>query len=111
MNKIKFSHAYQKLLDMHNDVIESAILLHVFKVEISDLQKPFTDYDTDDGIYTLPDRGPVLVLLFLKPSDTPGITDKNLFTTIRRWRPWKETHYRGLIDQRFEVVVKKEPGR
>jgi hypothetical protein len=109
MNKIKFSFTYQKLLDMHNDLIESAILLHVFRVEISDLQKPFVDYDTDNGLYTLPPHGPVIVLLFLKPSDTPGITDKNLFTTIRRWQPWKETFYRELIGQRFEVVVKKEP--
>ena len=88
---IRFSHHYRKLNDRlfttirpHNinkerfyrqglgkdfsivvqgEEIENATLLHLEKVHMQNLSKEFIDYDTE-GIYKLPNRGTMLLLIF-----------------------------------------------
>lgn len=101
---IKFSHLYQKVLDAHNDMIETAVLLEVLRVNLEDLHPAFLEYDTDAYKYTrLPKKGQYLLLLFLKPPTSPGITDANLLTTLRRETPDKYTYYLNLRGREFEV--------
>ena len=102
--KIKFSHLYQKLLDRHNDAIETATLLGVYRVDLANQHPAFIAYDTDDGKYQLPKKGEYLMLLFLKPHEA-YVTDKNLFTTLRRYTPGKYDYYFDLVGQEFEVVI------
>jgi len=104
MPNIKFSHAYQKLLDSHNDVIKTAKLLGVFLVDLEGLHQDLTDYDTDSGVYSLPKSGIFLMLMFLKPHED-YVTDKNLFITLRRHTMNKHMYYRNLIGQTFDVIL------
>ena len=104
MNTIKFSHAYQKILDRSNDVIETARLLHVQLIDLSNLQSDFIAYDTDDGKYKLPKVGAYLMLIFLKPHED-YVTDLNLFTTLRRYTPEKIHYYKSRIGEEFKVVT------
>lgn len=106
MPKILFSHIYSKLLDSHNDVIESAKLIGVFRVNIEDLHPSFLSYDTDNGKYKLPEKGTFLMLLFLKPFET-YVTDQNLFTTLRRYTPQKDTYYWQKVGMDFNIIVEK----
>jgi hypothetical protein len=108
MNSIKFSHTYQKLLDSHNDVIETAILLHVQWINLADLSVDFINYDTDNGKYKLPEKGSYLMLIFLKPHED-YITDLNLFTTLRRQTPEKEKYYLSKIGQQFKIIIEATP--
>jgi hypothetical protein len=57
MPQIKFSHSYEKLLDSHNDAVDTATLLHVQIIELAETHPAFISYDTDDGKYQLPDKG------------------------------------------------------
>lgn len=106
MPKIFFSHIYSKLLDSHNDVIETAKLIGVFCVNLEDLHPSFLAYDTDNGKYKLPRKSDFLMLLFLKPFET-YVTDLNLFTTLRRYTPQKDTYYRQKVGMDFDIVVEK----
>jgi len=105
MREIKFSHIYKKLLDEHNDVIETAKLLHVEVIGLADLQQCFLDYDTDTGAYILPKHGAYMMLIFLKPPDCEGVCATNLFTTIRRWTQEKEVYYRQQIGHDFKIKI------
>lgn len=106
MKTIKFSHQYKKILDSNNDVIDTATLLQVIPVNLEDLSQPFLDYDTDKRTYALPQKGKLMMLLFLKPDwDT-----LNLFTTLRQWTPESEQYYRKSVGEAFiiesdEVVI------
>jgi len=108
MKAIKFSHAYQKLLDSHNDVIETATLLQVISIDLADLSQCFLNYDTDNGAYQLPSKGKYLMLIFLKEHED-YTTDLNLFTTLRRQTPAKEAFYQSQIGRVFEIIVEKLP--
>jgi hypothetical protein len=93
---IKFSHRYPKLVS--SGAIDGyAVLLDVIPVNLEELSKPFLDYDTDYGRYELPKKGRYLLLLLE--------SGRGLFTTIRRQTPQKESYYRGLIDETFEVSM------
>jgi len=107
MKTIKFSHIYTKLLDEHNDVIESATLIDVRRIDLSTLPQRFKDYDTDNGLYTLPPKGDYLMLVFLKPYEAEGVCASNLFTTLRRFTPDKERYYLGAIGEMFLVEVNR----
>jgi hypothetical protein len=106
---IKFSHGYTKLLNAFVPH-ENAKLLEVLTVNLEELSTHFLDYDTDDGTFQLPESGKFLCLLFLKPK-TDGsynVSDyaaANLFTTLRRWTPAKETYYRSLIGENFAIEI------
>ncbi|MEN6490326.1 MAG: hypothetical protein ABFD66_15845 [Smithella sp.] len=104
MPQIKFSHKYQKILNSHNDVIETATLLQVSIINLEDLSKEFLNYDTDNGVYELPKRGKYLMLIFLKEHED-YTTDLNLFTTLRRHTPEKHKFYMGQIGKVFKVMV------
>lgn len=104
MPQIKFSHKYQKILDCHNDVIDTATLLQVIPVNLEDLSQHFLDYDTDNGVYELPKRGKFLMLIFLKEHED-YITDLNIFTTLRRHTPEKHSFYMSQIGKVFNVIV------
>jgi hypothetical protein len=104
MPQIKFSHKYQKILNSHNDVIETAVLLQVIPVNLEDLSKNFLDYDTDNGTYELPKRGKYLMLIFLKEHED-YTTDLNLFTTLRRWTPEKYSYYSENVGLVFRVIA------
>jgi hypothetical protein len=104
MPQIKFSHKYQKLLNSHNDVIETATLLQVIPVNLEDLSQYFLDYDTEKGTYEIPKRGKYLMLIFLKEHED-YTTDLNLFTTLRRFTPEKFSFYSGNVGKVFQVMV------
>lgn len=107
MQTIKFSHKYEKMPDI--DIIDNydTILLEVFKVEYKDLSERFKQYDTLiqgqnpfylESYYALPQTA--LIVLLLK-------TDKQVWTTVRRWTPEKEVYYRGLRGQEVKIEVKE----
>ena len=104
MPQIKFSHQYQKILNCHNDVIETATLLQVSIINLEDLSQEFLSYDTDNGTYELPKRGKYLMLIFLKDHEA-YTTDLNLFTTLRRHTPDKHDFYLSQIGKVFKVIV------
>jgi hypothetical protein len=73
--------------------------LAVFLTDKKELGKDFIEYDTAYGFkgnYPLP-SGKLLVLLLY--------TYGHLWTTIRRYIPYKETYYRGLIGQDVEIKI------
>jgi hypothetical protein len=105
MPTIFFSHRYPKLLDRHNNVVESAKLIGLFRVKLEDLHPSFLFYDTDNGKYELPKKGDFLMLLFLKPFET-HVTEQNLFTTLRRYTPEKYEYYRKVVGFDFEIVIR-----
>lgn len=94
--KIKFSHYYPKLYTDNGILLSSAQLLQVLVVDLSELSKPFLDYDTDNGVYELPNKGKYLLLIYKYGS---------LFTTLRRWTEEKEKYYRENIGKTFDIVV------
>lgn len=106
MKKIKFSHAYKKLLDDHGKVIPHAKLLFALVTELACFPKCFRDYDTQDGLYKLPKTGSYIILTFQKPSSVnlhgPA---ENLFTTIRRYTPSKAEYYKDAIGENFIIEV------
>lgn len=106
MKKIKFSHAYKKLLDDSGRVIPHAKLLFALITELEYLPKCFRDYDTESGLYKLPPRGTFIILMFQKPSSAnfhgPA---ENLFTTIRRYTPTKAKYYKEAIGENFIIEV------
>ncbi len=102
MNKIKFSHKYEK---MPSDVSET-ILLDVFVVDR--ISERFKVYDTlikgknpfySESYFKLP-SGKLLILL-LK-------SNVFIWTTIRRWTPEKETYYRSIIGNDVIIEVNNE---
>jgi hypothetical protein len=99
--KIKFSHNYKKLVTgkvEHCGLIENATLIEVINIDLENLSNAFRRYDTDNGKYELPKKGKYMILIFQK-------TERDIFTTIRRWTPEKEKYYRSAIDQNFEIEV------
>ena len=107
MTQIKFSHIYHKLLDSHNDAVDTATLLHVQIIELAETHPAFISYDTDDGKYKLPDKGKYLMLLFLKPHES-YTTDKNIFTTLRRYTPEKYRYYMEQRGKVFNIIVESK---
>lgn len=102
MRKIKFSHIYHK---MPKDLSAPTMLMAVFTADTKEFGELFVKWDTlilndEEGVdfYDLP-KGKVLVLLL--------ITIEQVWTTIRRWTPQKETYYRSLIGQDLEVEITK----
>lgn len=99
---IKFQHAYNKLME-NGKPIENAKLVEVVFVLLQNLSRPFLDYDTDKGKYSLPAQGGYLMLMFQKPNG-------DLFTTLRpaygpRNMPDKEAYYRSMIGKVFNVCI------
>lgn len=96
MNKIKFSHRYEKL---HNLYTESGvILIQVFECKLSELSKEFLEYDTkivDAGFYKLTSKEN-LVLIF-------KTFNGKIFTTVRRSTPEKRDYYKSKIGKQFQV--------
>lgn len=105
MAKIKFSHAYTKLLHEGEPVKEAKLLL-VVQVRIEDIteSKDFLNYDTDNGKYNLMYSSLYAMLLFQKPSG-------DVFTTVRpaygRYGN-KYEYYKKFIGQVFDVVITTE---
>jgi len=106
MNSIKFSHEYAKLQDTqeHDESLltmaKRIVLLEVIVVNLEDLNHHFLNYDTDFGVYKLPDKGKYMLLLFQK--------NNGLMPTLRRWTPEKEIYYKSKIGEEFDVQIKKE---
>ena len=105
MPKIKFTHVYEKILDQHNDAIESATLLDVVPINLKNLSPEFMAYDTNDGLFKLPNKGFYLMLIFQKPKECEGVCSTDIFTTLRRCAPGKESYYRKNIGKCFEVEI------
>ena len=101
MNKIKFSHKYEKLRGFYP--CDPVTLLEVFKSNTTHLSDYFLDYDTiyfEDGKqlkYPLQEGMEVLVLLFAQGN--------KLFTTIRRFTENKFIYYETAIGEDFELVI------
>jgi len=100
MNKIMFSHKYQKLKNIQKD--KPVVLIDVMSIELSQLSKYFIEYDTmfysngQKDNYPLKD-GKYLLLFFVDK----GLS---LFTTIRRETESKKKYYVENIGYEFEVV-------
>ena len=102
MNKITFSHKYDKL----NKASNTAILLGAQSAIVGNLDKEFLKYDTsywDFKLgwqnYDLSRLKNVLILYFY--------SNNSVFTTIRRWTPQKEDYYKSKIGETFEIVIKE----
>lgn len=102
MAQIKFSHKYSKLLDGKGEPISEAYLIYVGIVNLEELHGMFIDHDTDYGRYKLPQKGKYLMLLFR------NICHNKLFTTLRRHTEKKESYYRNLIGECFDVIIKED---
>ena len=87
-------------------VFTNTILLAVFVDDVNNLGELFVKYDTlyiEKGVplfYPLP-KGKVLVLVL--------ITQSVIWTTIRRWLPYKETYYRSIVGQDVDIVIESPP--
>lgn len=104
--EISFIKPFRKLLNQNgNDVIQSATLLSVLKISNkSQLSASFIEYDTDMN-YDIEDNIPLLILLFLKPSNN---NSKNVFVTVRKWTDEKEKFYQKQIGIKFKVVIESK---
>jgi hypothetical protein len=98
---IKFSNEYFKIFGIDRSANN---LLAIFRTHYNKLERDFLMYDTayedDKGnmkYYKLP-KTELLVLLFFSKNG-------ELFTTIRRYTPEKETYYKSLIGKWFAVKV------
>lgn len=95
MPKIKFIHPFKKLLAAPTG---KALLLDVFMVDMESLSPQFIAYDTDNGAYSLPKTGRMMMLLFLG--------DNGTFTTMRScWPMEKIDYYRSNVGKMFEIVI------
>lgn len=96
MNIIKFSHSYKKLRACGSS--EYVKLLGVVGVDLAKLDKPFLDYDTDNGKYKLPKSGVYMMLIFKG--------QHGIFTTLRSPYPrYKVKHYKGKVGEDFKVII------
>ena len=99
MKQIKFGHNYPKLWNQNK-----ARLIEVNHLTNKDINDDLKEYDTKyvqdykEAYYKLP-TGLKLQLVFMGNKDIP-------FCTIRRQTPQKETYYRNLIGEWFDVVIK-----
>jgi len=100
MIKIKFSHKYFKM----PAGFEQSTLIQVINIDKDEISDSFYDYDTtyatgfnEIARYPLPSGR--LIILLLKSN--AGL----LWTTIRRWTPEKEQHYRRHVGQVVECEV------
>ena len=94
---IKFSYRYEKMPDEVEIII--SWLVGVSVCDIETLPDDFIDYDTDygKGNYPLARKGKFMVLTIF--------TNGYVWTTIRRYIPYKEKYYRSLIGQEIEIEV------
>jgi len=98
MNEIKFSHKYKKLKNPDGSIVEKVKLLDVWFVNLESISKQFINFDTDDGLFQLPEKGNYMALIFLKPSGS------DLCITLRSFRPEKFKHYRSKIGEEFQII-------
>ena len=95
MPKIKFIHPFKKLLAAPTN---KALLLDVFMVDMESLSPQFIAYDTDNGAYSLPKTGRMMLLLFLG--------DNGTFTTLRSCYPLEKIDFfRSNIGKMFDIVI------
>lgn len=100
MNKIKFSHRYEKLENINE--YDPVTLLDCISVRLLDLSDKLIEYDTvyyeaDEIKHYKLNNGDYLLLLFVD-------NNNNLFTTIRRATPSKTDYYMTAIGSKFELV-------
>jgi len=102
MNKIKFSHTYNKFNRIDFNKEDIAILMQCFKIHHDELNSVFKNYDTawSHGAvtewYELP-KSDLIVLLFRHTA-----TD-TVFTTIRRYTPDKFEYYKFKQGDYFQI--------
>lgn len=101
MPQIKFSHAYNKLLDLDCSTIRTAKLIEIMVIDLEELHPWFVAYDTDNGKYKLPKKGKYIMLIFLKPKEF------NIFTTLRRYTPGKYGFYQGKLGCDFNILMEQ----
>ncbi len=114
MNKIKFSHEYEKMIpgcyrECSTKILEIFVSTKKelsegfikYDTEIKTYQDPVSEYIEPKKYYNLPDGKLLIILLTTENS----LGDMNLWTTIRRWTPEKEKYYRGIRGQRVEIVI------
>lgn len=77
---------------------EKIFLLDVIIINLENLSEDFIQYDTDDGMFSLPKKGEYMMLVFAKDR-----YNQNIMTTLRRRTPDKEKYYRENIGQWFNV--------
>ena len=105
MKTIKFSHAYKKLRNEKGEVIKTAKLILATKIRIEQFPKSFIEYDTEDGLYVLPDRGDFIIMFFEKKDAYAS----NIFSTIRPYTENKYQYYLRAVGETFNIVA--PPGK
>ena len=106
VNKIKFSHDYQKLPLNCNG--SSARLIGVVRVKLYELSNSFLVYDTEfrgeTGFYDLGSSfKDGIILTFLPNIGKP-------FTTVRRYTPNKMMYYQNKLGEHFTINIRKDKG-
>lgn len=112
MNKIKFSHKYNKLINVYSEFLlnrAEAQLLEVIQIDYKDLSKAIIDYDTTfihrskinrmatTRQYQL-SQGKLILLIF-------DSLKTGLFTTIRPFNQDKLNYYKSKLGQSFILEV------
>jgi len=111
--KIRFSHMYYKMPQRF--VLENGkhIILNAFVVEdIKKMDEKFLDYDTaffnkrEDKIehYTLDFRKGIIIVIF-SYTKAKIQSDKQIWTTIRRFHEKKWKYYKSLIGKEVEIEI------
>lgn len=98
--KIKFSYPFSKLF-IRSTPIDQAKLLQVIRIDISEITQELRDFDTDNGVWKLPAKGPYLLLIFQKEKSS-------VFTTLRRETPEKLEYYTRAVGQWFDIEIAHE---
>ena len=105
MNKIRFSHVYDKLRGI--DLSKPAVLIRIEMIDdVREVGKEFIEYDSkfhnshgDLEFYPLKKNLKYMILYFM---DDKGL----LFTTIRRYTPAKLDYYQRNYNCGFEIDIK-----
>ena len=104
MHDLKFNKIYYKLLDRHNDVVATAKLLGAYIVERKLIPPQLAEYDTDNDLSKIP-RGEHLILLILLKPHEEYVSEKNIFTTFRKYSEEKFLKYKDQIGEDFNIVM------
>lgn len=109
MPKIRFSHKYYKMPTQ--EAIEKGkhtligIQIHE---DIYKLPEEFLHYDAsfwngkETEEYPIPLGKGIVIFIF-----TCYESENKVWTSIRRWTPWKEKYYRDLKGKEVEIVIEK----
>lgn len=121
---IKFSHTYFKMPPpfwSRSEHITHLVGMSIIE-DINNLPKEFLDWDTafesqirlgnnpcrEVAHYKLPKGKCILLTFFTQFKLDEGVETEDVWTTVRRWEPYKERYYYGLIGKQVEIEFVEE---